>query len=186
MTSTRNFGRQSSSVATTMARGLRSVTSRASMSRKPRTAFTGWPSGALKALAGMPKKARNIRLDPSSRSQSAAIVPSSGPGGDGSRRPDDRLELGAQRQDAVLVARPADELDADREPGLRGRQRKTDGRLPSAVERVREAQPVEEIAGCGVDVLAQRTDRRRRIRQGRGEQHVDLVPGCDQASRLLG
>src|SRR6266576_361678 len=44
------------------------------MSRNPRTAFTGWPSGALKAPTGIPKKARNIRLDPSSRSQSAAMT----------------------------------------------------------------------------------------------------------------
>src|SRR2546421_2034160 len=44
------------------------------MSRNPRTAFTGWPSGALKAPTGMPKKARNIRLDPSISSQSDAMV----------------------------------------------------------------------------------------------------------------
>src|SRR5712691_10742013 len=155
------------------------------MSRNPRTALTGWPSGALKALTGIPKKARNIRLDPSRRSQSAATVSPSGPGRDGRRRPDNRLELGAKRKDAVLVARPADELDADWKPGLRGAQRKADRRLAGAVERVGKAQPVEELAGRGIDVLAQRADLRRRIGQGRGEQHVDLLPGRDQPPRLL-
>src|ERR1700730_1083714 len=106
------------------------------MSRNPRPALTGWPPGALKAPTGMPKKARNIRLEPSSRSQSAATFPS-GPGRDSRRWPEDRLELGAKRQDGVLIARPADKLDTDREPGLRGGERKTGRRLPGAVGWVR-------------------------------------------------
>src|SRR5256714_15634845 len=115
MTSTRNFGRQSSSVATRMARGLRSVTNRASMSRKPRTAFTGCPSGALNAVTGMPKNARNITLDPSINSQSAAIeriVDQRGlepptptlPHKGGGRFGEGRFELGPQGQNRVLVA----------------------------------------------------------------------------------
>src|ERR1700674_3785046 len=142
------------------------------MSRNPRTALTGWPSGALKAPTGMPKKARNIRLEPSSRSQSAATFRSSGPRRDGRRRPDDCFELGAQRQDGVLVARPADELDADREPGLRGSERKADRRLPGAVEWVRKAQPVEELAGRRVDVLPHRADLRRGLVRRRGDHNA--------------
>ena len=41
------------------------------MSRKPRTALTCRPSGA-RMLAGTPKKARKIRLEPSTSSQSGA------------------------------------------------------------------------------------------------------------------
>src|SRR5437868_14645542 len=135
MTSTRNFGRQSSSVATRMARGLRSVTNRASMSRKPRTAFTGWPSGALNAVTGMPKNARNITLDPSTSSQSVAIErivdqrglephppppcpPPIGSGkilskGQRDLPADLCLQVGLERQYWRVIARPAAQLDPD-------------------------------------------------------------------------
>src|SRR5437660_1774543 len=95
------------------------------------------------------------------------------------------LELGAQRQDAVLVARAADDLNPNRESSVRGGERKTDRRLPGAVERMGKAQPVEKLVGCGVDVLPDRTDPGRWIGQGGSQQHVDLVPGRDQPSRLL-
>src|SRR5438874_1296251 len=73
MMSTRNFGRQSSSVVTTTLPGRRSWITEASRSEKPRTALTSRPSGALKVL-GTPKKALKIRLEPSTRSQSAKTV----------------------------------------------------------------------------------------------------------------
>src|ERR1700737_4341866 len=182
MTSTRKSRRQSSSVATTRARGCRSVTNRASMSRRPRTALTGWPSGALNAVTGSPKKARNIRLDPSSKSQSAAIAKDRSPGPHanasnarfalkrGSRGPAGPdpppqagegnllhvacFELGAERQDGVLVARPADELDPDRQSAFGRGQRQADRRLTGAVERMGEAQPVEELVRRGGHLLA--------------------------------
>ena len=55
---TRHAGRQSSSSAQIIRSGRRVRTSCASMSRKPRTAFTGVPSGALAADSGIPKYAR--------------------------------------------------------------------------------------------------------------------------------
>src|SRR5438128_1887621 len=186
MTLTRNAGRQSSSVATTSAFVLRSATSRASISRNPRTAFTGWPSGALKAVTGMPKKARNIRLDPSSRSQSVAMSRVlAAPGADGRKRLDDRLELGTKREDAVFIVGPADELHANRQPRFRHRHRHADRRLPGAVEGMGKAEPVQKVGRRGVDVLAQGTQRRRRIGQGRREEYIDLLPGRDQPARLL-
>ena len=54
--STRHCGRQSSSQQQTRSVGWYSPTSLAIMSRSPRTALTGVPSGA--AISGTPKKAR--------------------------------------------------------------------------------------------------------------------------------
>src|SRR3989442_697107 len=57
--------------------------SRPIMSRKPRTALTGSPLGE-RTVTGMPKNARNMRLEPSTNIQSAAIPGSYGtspPGG---------------------------------------------------------------------------------------------------------
>src|SRR3989442_5272931 len=76
------------------------------------------------------------------------------PGRNARLRLDRCLELSAERQEAVLIARAADQLDADREPVLRGCKRKADRRLPGAVERMGKAQPVEELVGRGIDVLA--------------------------------
>src|SRR2546423_938697 len=207
MTSTRNFGRQSSSVATRMARGLRSVTNRASMSRKPRTAFTGWPSGALNAVTGMPKNARNITLDPSINSQSAAMqrivsqgglepptlahpaLPKGGgkilSGGKRDLLGEICLQLSAERKNCVFVARPSNQLDPDGQPAGTHRQRQADRRLSGAIEGMRETQPVKELCRGALDVLAEGPDFRRRISQRRREQHIDLVPGRDQFPGLL-
>src|SRR3954462_1296288 len=57
---TRNAGRQSSSQHATSRRGCRCVTSVATMSRNPRTALIGLPSGAF-TDSGTPKKARKYR-----------------------------------------------------------------------------------------------------------------------------
>ena len=55
--STRKAGRQSASMAATSRLGLRSLTSRAMKSSRPRTALIGEPSGAV-IVSGTPKKAR--------------------------------------------------------------------------------------------------------------------------------
>jgi hypothetical protein len=71
MRSTRHFGRQSSSVATARWSGCRATTMRASVSWNPRIALLRLPSGARIAF-GTPKKARKMRLEPSTRSHAKA------------------------------------------------------------------------------------------------------------------
>ena len=55
------------------------------------------------------------------------------------------LQLCAQGENRVLVARTPDELDADREAVACFREREADRRLAGAVEGMREAEPVEEL-----------------------------------------
>src|SRR3954454_18914943 len=74
---TRNAGRQSSSQHATSRRGRRCVTSVATMSRNPRTALTGVPSGAF-TDSGTPKNARKYReAESSSRRRSMRDDPAS-------------------------------------------------------------------------------------------------------------
>src|SRR3954471_14730286 len=73
MRSTRHCGRQSSSRHTTRRLGRSRVMTVATASRKPRTALTGLPSGAV-IEEGTPKKERNHMLAPSSSNTGAATV----------------------------------------------------------------------------------------------------------------
>src|SRR2546429_2693216 len=79
-----------------------------------------------------------------------------------------RLELGAQREDRVLVAWTTDQLNPDREPALRGGQRKTDRGLTRAVEGMGKAQPVEKLVRGGGGGFAPPAPGGRRVGGRRG------------------
>ncbi len=97
--STRHCGRQSLSHAQTRWVGRYSPTSRLMKSMKPRTAFTGVPSGA--STSGTPKKARKY-IDAESRTISRCSVatrPESAP----SRRHQDARVDGVEETDRTIV-----------------------------------------------------------------------------------
>src|SRR2546422_5719144 len=106
----------------------------------------------------MPKNARNITLEPSISIQSVAIandrIPLLG---------DCCFELGAERENRVFIARPSNQLDSNGQPASAHRQRQADCRLSGAVEGMRDTQPVKELCGGRLDLLAEGPDFRRRV-----------------------
>ena len=100
-----------------------------------------------------------------------------------------QLQLAGEGQQGLLVTESSDELLADRQSGLVPVQRERDPGLPRDVERRRERhvrrgseQPHQGLAGGRVE----RAEGCRRLAQGGGEQHVELLEGGgDLAGRLL-